>query len=85
MPTQADKLNFFHSPRRYFGQVTQDYLGYNANLQKVAQGVSHIIALESEGKISPEKASQEIKRLWKQFKNNHKKAMAINTQNFNNN
>lgn len=68
MPKQAEQLNFFYSPRRYCGTLTQEYIGYNANLQKLAQEVSPIGALEKQGKISSEQASEEIKRLWKQFK-----------------
>jgi hypothetical protein len=41
---------------------------FNANLQEFAQRVSYISALQTNGKLSPEQAFEEIQYLWKQLK-----------------
>ncbi|MEA5605270.1 hypothetical protein [Nostoc sp. UHCC 0252] len=69
---EEDK-NKFLSPRgRYYGQVKPENLVFNANLQEFAQKVGMITSLESNGKLDPEDAYQQIKGLWKQLKHSKK-------------
>jgi hypothetical protein len=67
-PNQAKRFNFLHSRHRYRGQWTPQNLVFNANLQEFAQQVAYISALETNGKISPYEAYEQIKSLWKQLK-----------------
>ncbi len=63
----------FLSPRsRYHGKFTPQNLAFDANLQEFAQKVSIICALETGGKLSPEQAYEEIRRLWHRLKTSKK-------------
>jgi hypothetical protein len=52
---------------RYRGEVKPENLVFNANLQEFAQRVSLISGLESNGKLSPGEAYEQIESLWSQL------------------
>lgn len=62
------KEEFLYPTARYRGEFTPEHLAFNANLQEFAQRVSLLCGLETSGKIPPEQAYDDIKRLWKQLK-----------------
>lgn len=62
------KEKFLYPAARYRGEFTPEHLAFNANLQEFAQRVSLLCGLETSGKIPPEEAYDDIKRLWKQLK-----------------
>ncbi len=62
------KNNFLYPRHRYYGKITPENLVFNANLQEFSQKVSYISCLETNGKLSPDEAYQEIKKVWKQLK-----------------
>lgn len=66
--TDRDKEDFLYPRSRYYGQVKPENLVFNANLQEFAQKVNYICNLETNGKISPADAYEQIKALWKQLK-----------------
>lgn len=65
---QLDKNSFLYPRSRYYGQVKPENLVFNANLQEFAQRVTYICNLETNGKLSPEEAYNQIKALWKNLK-----------------
>lgn len=65
--SQIDKNNFLYRRSRYYGNVKPETLVFNANLQEFSQRVNYICNLETNGKISPEDAYQQIKVLWKEL------------------
>lgn len=67
-----DRSNFLYPRSRYYGHVKPENLVFNANLQEFAQRVNFICALETNGKLSPDEAYQQIKGLWKQLKRTRK-------------
>lgn len=67
-----NKDNFLYPRGRYYGQVKPENLVFNANLQEFAQRISYICNLETNGKLSPEEAYDQIKALWKQLKRTKK-------------
>ncbi|MDZ7950725.1 hypothetical protein [Nostoc sp. DedQUE09] len=69
---EEDKNKFLDPRGRYYGQVKPENLVFNANLQEFAQKVGMITSLESNGKLEPEDAYQQIKELWKQLKRSKK-------------
>ncbi|MBH8573976.1 hypothetical protein I8752_13280 [Nostocaceae cyanobacterium CENA369] len=64
----SDLSDFLYPQSCYYGQFKQEYLVFNANLQEFAQRVSYISDLQSNGKLSPQEAYDQIKSLWKQLK-----------------
>jgi hypothetical protein len=64
----TDNSDFFYPRSRYHGDFTPEHVVFNANLQEFAQKVTYICNLETNGKLPPETAYQEIKALWKQLK-----------------
>lgn len=68
----ADNKNskdpFLYPRARYYGDFKPENLAFNANLQEFAQRVAYICNLETGGKLAPEEAYLEIRRLWKQLK-----------------
>jgi len=62
-----DKDHFFNPRASYRGEFTPEHLAFNANLQEFANRVTVICALETNGKISPVDAYQQIKELWKKL------------------
>ncbi|BAZ09125.1 hypothetical protein NIES4071_09310 [Calothrix sp. NIES-4071] len=77
MPEEHDftisKANFFYPRYPYRGNFTPENLVFNSNLQEFAQKVGYICGLQTSGKISPEEAYTQIKKLWKQLKQAKKK------------
>jgi hypothetical protein len=63
----TDRFNFLHTRYRYYGKFTPEHLMFNANLQEFAQQVGYISALETNGKLSPEVAFDQIQQLWHQL------------------
>lgn len=77
-----DKFDFISPRSRYYGKITPENpenMVFNANLQEFAQRVSVISCLETGGKLPPEDAYKQIKRLWKQLKRS-KKQLGIGQQ-----
>ena len=75
---QESKNSFLYPRSAYYGRFTPEHLAFNANLQEFAQKISYISALETGGKLSPEEAYTQVKRLWKQLKQS-KKALRISS------
>ncbi|BAY36658.1 hypothetical protein NIES2111_09890 [Nostoc sp. NIES-2111] len=67
-----NKEDFLYPRGRYYGQVKPENLVFNANLQEFAQKINYICNLETNGKLSPEDAYEQIKALWKQLKRTKK-------------
>ncbi len=67
-PNQGDKERFLYPRSRYYGRVKPENLVFNANLQEFAQKVGYIASLETAGKLSPEKAYNQLEVLWEQLK-----------------
>jgi len=63
----TSKANFMYPYNRYRGEVKPENLIFDANLQEFAQKISYICNLETSGKISPERAYEDIKDLWQQL------------------
>ncbi|MEW6497657.1 MAG: hypothetical protein AB1589_34910 [Cyanobacteriota bacterium] len=78
---QTSKNQFLYPRSRYYGQVKPEKLVFNANLQEFAQRVSFIYNLETNGKLSPEEAYEQIRALWKQLKHS-KKQLKIGENSF---
>ncbi len=64
--------DFFYPRSRYHGNFSPQHLAFNANLQEFAQKVGYICALETNGKLPPGAAYQQIKALWEQLKSSKK-------------
>jgi hypothetical protein len=67
-----DKENFLYPIGHYRGEMKPEHLMFNANLQEFAQRVSLLCGLETGGKIPPEDAYKEIKKLWHELKDSKK-------------
>ena len=66
------KLNQFIYPKaRYNGDVKPQNLVFNANLQQFSQQVGYIANLETNGKLSPQEAYQQIRELWQELENSY--------------
>jgi len=76
---RISKDNFIYPRSLYYGQVTPENLVFNANLQEFSQKVGYISCLETSGKLSPEEAYKQIKKVWKQLKKS-KKELGISTK-----
>ena len=63
-----DKNQFLYPYHHYHGKIKPENLVFSANLQEFSQKVGYIIALETNGKISPYQAYKNIKSLWKELK-----------------
>ena len=72
MTKPSDRDSFLYPHSTYHGEVKPENLVFNANLQEFAQKASYICNLETAGKISPQEAYHEIKRLWKELKRSKK-------------
>jgi len=64
---ESNKAKFLYPTSKYRGKFTPEHLAFNANLQEFAQHVSLLCNLETGGKIPPDAAYQEIKKLWTQL------------------
>jgi isopropylmalate/homocitrate/citramalate synthase len=68
MTAQDPHNNDYLSPRsRYYGSFSPEKLAFNANLQEFALRVNTVCSLETGGKITPDDAYYEIKKLWQQL------------------
>lgn len=63
-----EQSDFLYPRSCYHGQFKPEYLVFNAHLQEFAQRVGYISSLQTNGKISPQEAYDQIKILWKQLK-----------------
>lgn len=79
---QLDKTSFIYPQSRYYGQVKPENVVFNANLQEFAQRTNFICNLETNGKLSPEEAYNQIKVLWKQLKRTRKQLEIGGSWNF---
>ncbi|MCL2923808.1 MAG: hypothetical protein MGF17_04035 [Trichodesmium sp. MAG_R04] len=66
------KDDFLYPRSSYHGDFTPENLLFNANLQEFTQRASLICGLETSGKISPEEAYDQLKKLWKKLKKSRK-------------
>lgn len=64
----TNSFDFFYHRYRYRGNYSPANLIFNAKLQEFSQKVSYISTLETNGKISPEAAYDQIYKLWEQLK-----------------
>ena len=71
MKQQREADNFLYTLRRYHGKFTPEAVVFNANLQEFATRVSYISNLQTNGKLSPEKAYQQINALSEQLKRSY--------------
>ncbi len=69
-PPERDDFLYPHSS--YHGDVKPENLIFNANLQEFSQKVIYICNLETAGKLTPQEAYHQIKRLFKQLKRSKK-------------
>jgi hypothetical protein len=76
---EQEKQKFLYPLSQYRGQFTPQNLVFNANLQEFAQRVAYLCALESNGKLPPEQAYENIKELWHQFKKSKKELLSDET------
>jgi hypothetical protein len=67
-----EKDDFLYPRNTYRGEVKPENLVFNANLQEFAQRVSFICNLETNGKMAPLDAYQQIKALYKQLEQSKK-------------
>jgi hypothetical protein len=67
-----DKDKFLYPRSTFRGEFTPENLVFDSNLQEFAQRISLICGLETNGKLSPQEAYSEIKRLYKELKNSKK-------------
>ncbi|HBB35805.1 MAG TPA: hypothetical protein DDZ80_22270 [Cyanobacteria bacterium UBA8803] len=73
---RGSKNSFLYPHSRYRGNLTPEYLAFNAHLQDFAQRVSYISALETGGKLSAVQAYEQVKSLWQQLEHS-KQALGI--------
>jgi hypothetical protein len=64
----TNRFDFISPKQRYYGDWTPQHLVFNANLQEFAQQVSYISALQTNGKLSPQQAFEDIQDLWERLK-----------------
>jgi hypothetical protein len=69
---KSNENPFLYPIGGYYGHFTPENLIFNANLQEFAQRVSYLCGLESNGKIAPKEAYQQIKELWQKLKESGK-------------
>jgi hypothetical protein len=63
-----DKEKFLYPKSSYRGEFTPQNLVFDDNLQEFAQRISFICGLETNGKLTPQEAYDEIKKLYKELK-----------------
>lgn len=69
------KEGFLYPHSQYRGHFSPEELVFDANLQEFAQRVSYICGLESNGKLSPKTAYEEIRTLVHQLKQSKKELL----------
>ena len=72
MTTNKETRDFIYPRYSYRGKVKPENLVFNSNLQEFAQKINYICNLETGGKLPPETAYKQIKRLWKELKRSKK-------------
>jgi hypothetical protein len=65
---ELQKQLFLFPLSKYYGEFNLPNLAFDANLQEFAQKIFYVCNLETNGKISPEEAYENIKNLWHQLK-----------------
>ncbi|WP_414573885.1 hypothetical protein [Nostoc sp. CCY 9925] len=65
---QESQENFIYTRYRYCGRVKPENLAFNANLQEFSQKVAYIVNLETNGKLLPGEAFNQIEELWEELK-----------------
>lgn len=73
--------DFINPHSKYRGSFSPESMVFNRNLQEFTNKVSYIVALETNGKITPNEAYKKIKTLFKELKASKKnllKPMDIN-------
>ena len=65
---QESQKNFIYTRYRYCGRVKPENLAFNANLQEFSQKVTYIVNLETNGKLPPGEAFNQIEELWEELK-----------------
>ena len=73
--TTNDKQNFLYPRHPYRGSADLSQLAFNANLQEFSQKVSYICAFQTNGKITSEKAYQDLQNLWQQLEQSYHSMM----------
>lgn len=63
-----NKQQFLFPLSKYYGEFNLPNLTFDANLQEFAQKIFYVCNLETNGKISPEEAYENIRALWHQLK-----------------
>ena len=76
--------DFLYPRSRYRGHWKPENLVFDANLQEFAQRVSYICNLQTNGKLSPTEAYEQIKSLWQELRQS-KKQLGINQSGSQNN
>lgn len=66
------KSEFFYPKHSYRGQAKPENLVFNTNLQEFSTRVNYICGLATNGKLSSQKAYQQIKTNWKHLKHSKK-------------
>ncbi|NJR40192.1 MAG: hypothetical protein HC781_16905 [Leptolyngbyaceae cyanobacterium CSU_1_4] len=66
------KADFLNPRSRYHGDFKSENLIFNANLQEFSNRVAIICGLETNGKMTPDEAYENMKSLWKQLKRSKK-------------
>lgn len=68
-----NKEDFLNPKAAYKGDpYSLETLAFNANLQEFTSKVSYIVGLETNGKITPQEAYKQIKKMWKGLKTSKK-------------
>jgi hypothetical protein len=78
--SEIEKEDFIYPYRSYHGKETLPDMIFDANLQEFSDRVAIICALESGGKISPEEAYKQIKKLWQEMKVSKKNLLGQSDQ-----
>jgi hypothetical protein len=71
MEQPSDSYAFIFRQNRYHGDFTPETLVFNANLQEFTQRVGYISNLQTNGKLSPKEAYEQIEALWKQLESSY--------------
>ncbi len=67
-----ERSDFLYPRSRYRGHWKPENLVFDANLQEFAQRVSYICNLQTNGKLSPREAYEQIKSLWEELRDSKK-------------
>lgn len=62
-----NKSSFLYAHSHYRGNVKPENLVFNANLQEFSQRVSLISGLQTNGKLTPQEAFQQVESLWQKL------------------